>query len=55
MGELNRTDKVLLTKMTDLEIDLSESAVNSQNINEALATLKNCSQLKALRLKMPRL
>ena len=40
--------------MTDLDIDLSESAVKSQNIDEALAMLKNCPQLKAFRLKMPK-
>ena len=52
---LKRADKALLTKMTDLEIDLSEAAVNSQNIDEALAILKNCPQLNTLRLKMPEL
>ena len=41
--------------MTDLDIDLSESAVNSKNIDEALAVLKNRSQLITLKLKMPRL
>ena len=41
--------------MTDLEIDISESAVNSQNIDEAIAILSGCSQLKALALKMPKL
>ena len=41
--------------MTDLEIDLSESTVDLQKIDGALAMLKNCAQLKALRLKMPKL
>ena len=52
---LNKADKELLTKMIDLEIDLSNSNVNSQQIDEALATLKNCPQLIAFRLKMPKL
>ena len=55
MGGLEKADKALLIKITDLEINLSESAVNSQNINEALAMLKNCPQLKAFRLKMHKL
>ena len=36
-------------------MDLSDADVDSQNIQEALEILKNCPQLKALRLKMPKL
>ena len=50
---LKEAGKELLTKMTDLDIDLTDADVNSQNTQEALAMLKNCPQLKALRLKMP--
>ena len=50
---LNSTDKELLAKTTDLEIDLSDAVVNAQNIEEALETLENCTQLNALKLKMP--
>ena len=52
LGALKAVDKELLAKITDLEIDLSDAFVNSQNIEEALAALKNCTQLNALRLKM---
>ena len=40
--------------MTDLDVDLSDADVNSQKIDEALAIVKGCPQLKALRLKMPK-
>ena len=52
---LNGEDKELLTKMTDLDVDLSDADVDSEDIDEALAIVKNCSQLKALRLKMPKI
>ena len=55
LDELKKANKEILTKMTDLEIDLSDAGVNLQNIDEALAVLKRCSQLIALRLKMPKL
>ena len=55
LDELNKADKALLNKMTDLEIHLSESPVNSQNIDEALEMLNNCSQLNTFRLKIPKL
>ena len=54
LGALNAADKEILAKMTNLDIDLSDGIMNSQNIEEALATLKDCTQLKALRLKMPK-
>ena len=41
--------------MTDLDVDLLDADVNSQNTEEALAILNNCPQLVALRLKMPKL
>ena len=41
--------------MKDLDIDLSDADVDSEDIDEALAIVKNCAQLKALRLKMPKL
>ena len=52
---LKKADREFFTNITDIKIDLSKSAVNSQNIDEALATLKNCPQLMAFRLKMPKL
>ena len=51
---LKNAGKELLAKMTDLEIDLSDANVNSQNIDEALAILKNYPQLITFRLKMPK-
>ena len=33
LDKLKNADKAFLTKMTDLEIDLSESVVNSQDID----------------------
>ena len=53
MDGLRKTDKEILTKMTDLDIDLSDANVDSDDIDEALAIVKNCPQLNALRLKMP--
>ena len=47
--------KAILAKMTDLDVDLSDADVNLQNVDAALAMLKHCPQLKALRLKMPKL
>ena len=54
LGALKATEKQLLAKMTDLDIDLSDADVNSQNIKEALETLDDCTQLNALKLKMPK-
>ena len=53
LDELKRADEALLTKITDLEIDLTDADLNSQNIEEAPEILKNRPQLIALRLKMP--
>ena len=55
LDELKNAGGKLLTKMTDLEIDTSDSAVNSQNIQEALAMLENCSKLNTFKLKLPKL
>ena len=55
LGGLKKADKEILTKMTDLDVDLSDADVNSQNIDEALMMLKNCPQLNSLKLKMPEL
>ena len=52
---LKKADKGILAKMTDLEIDLSDSNVDAQNIDEALAMLKNYAHLETFKLKMPKL
>ena len=36
---LKKTNKEILTKTTDLDVDLSDADINSQNIYEALAML----------------
>ena len=54
MDGLNEENKELLARMTDLEIDLSDADVDSEDIDEALAIVKDSPQLKTLRLKMPK-
>ena len=53
LDAMNEEDEELLTRMIDLDIDLTDADVDSENIDEALAIVKNCSQLNALRIKMP--
>ena len=55
LDELKKADKEVLTKMMDLDIDLSDADVDSEDIDEALAMVKKYAQLKTLRLKMPKL
>ena len=55
LNELNKADKELLIKMTDLDVNLSNANVNSQDIDEALAMLESCPQLKVLKFKMPKI
>ena len=53
LDAMNEEDEELLTRMIDLDIDLTDADVDSENIDEAFTTVKNCSQLNALRIKMP--
>ena len=55
MDAINEEDKDIVTQMIDLDIDVSDADVDSEDIDEALAIVKNCPQLNALRLKMPKL
>ena len=54
LSKLKKTDAKFLSKMTDLDIDLSKCTINSQDVEEVLPILRNCPHLDSLRLKLPK-